>query len=201
MEPRFGHDFSRVRVHSDAHTITPIMDPYDSGAGPAGGVRPPGAAEKAQGNEISLDAARTRRPLPTNTVECVKKWTPCSAPYSPGSWAAKVTYHCPVWPGLPGTTEPAYVTIPDEFIGTDSDGDDMYRCRPGFQVRFKLDIADIAATTLNRNLLYPDFPSCHAGFRTILNGLLSSLFAPSGGGRPWGGRVGRSIPEGDFPCP
>jgi hypothetical protein len=150
---------------------------------------------------VSKNRPPNAPPVPSNTVHCVQKWNPCSAPYSPGTWAAKVTYHCPVWPGLPGTTETSYVTIPDEFIGPDSTGRDMYRCRPGFQVRIWTDIADTVAATLNRQLLYPDFTSCHAGFRTLLTSALESLFAPSGGGRPAGIRVNAPPPPSGIPCP
>jgi hypothetical protein len=56
------------------------------------------------------------------------------------------------------------------------------------------------AATLNRQILYPDDYSCHAGFRMLLETALAALFSPSGGGRPWGGRVQLSAPPG-FPCP
>jgi hypothetical protein len=151
--------------------------------------------------EERQQALSSRGAIPSNTVVCATKWTPCRAPYSPGSWAAKVTYHCPVFPGLPGTTKPAYVTIPDEFIGTDPTGRDMYRCRRGFQVRFWLEVADTIATTLTRGMLFPSFEACHAGYRANLYAALAVLFRPSGGGRPWGGRVNRSVPAGGFPCP
>jgi hypothetical protein len=156
----------------------------------------------AQESTLSRKTARAaaRAELATNTVVCLAKYNPCRAPYSPGTWGAKVTYHCPVWPGFPGTVRPAYVTIPDEFIGVDPTGRDLYRCRPGFQVRFWLEIADTTATALNRQLVYPDDYSCHLGFRTILEAVLAGLFRPSGGGRPWGGRVQASAPPG-FPCP
>ena len=143
-------------------------------------------------------------PIPSNTVHCVKKWTPCTAPYSPGSWAAKVSYHCPVlaWPIiLPGTTQFSYVTVPDEFIGVDPSGADKYRCRPGFQVRFMTDIGDTVATALNRKILYPDQQSCHVGYRRILRLSLETLFKPSGGGRPAGIRVNGPPPPATFPCP
>jgi Domain of unknown function (DUF4157) len=143
-------------------------------------------------------------PIPSNTVHCVKKWNPCSAPYSPGSWAAKVTYHCPRFVPpivLPGTTEPSYITIPDEFIGTDSAGRDLYSCRPGWRVRLFTDIADVAAASMNRTILYPDFVSCHAGYRRILRILLEGLFRPRGGGRPAGVIVGGPSPPAGIPCP
>ena len=82
----------------------------------------------------------------------------------------------------------------------DPTGRDLYRCRPQFQVRFLLDIGDTVATALNRQVIYPDDYSCHLGFRTLLEMSLAALFTPSGGGRPWGGRVQASAPPA-FPCP
>lgn len=149
---------------------------------------------------------RQAQPVPTNTVECVKKWTPCSAPYSPGSWGLRVTYHCPrlILPWgiiVPGDTRPAYVTVPDEFIGPDSSGRDTYRCRPGAIVRIRADIADAFATGLTRSTLYPSFDACHAGFRAFLGTALEAIFAPSGGGRPAGIRVNAPPPPATHPCP
>jgi hypothetical protein len=169
--PTFGRDFTRV----PAHTATP----GGSLGGPATG----------------------RGPIPSNTVICLKKYKPCRAPYDPGTWGAKVTYHCPVFPGLPGTTRPAFVTIPDEFIGSDAAGRKQYRCRPRSQVAFRLDVGDTVATSLTRLTLYPDQASCHAGFRRILAGVLAGLFHPSGGeGHTWGGRI-EPVPPPGFPCP
>jgi hypothetical protein len=190
LASRFAHNFSGVRAQATEQS-----------------------ADKQYTRHPSLASgvpARTETPLyapmpiPSNTVHCVQKWTPCSAPYSPGSWAAKVTYHCPRFMPpfiLPGTTQTSYVTIPDEFIGVDSAGRDMYRCRPGFQVRLWTDIGDISAAALNRNILYPDQQSCHVGYRTILKRVLEVLFEPSGGGRPAGIRVNAPPPPPGIPCP
>jgi hypothetical protein len=175
----------------------------NSGSGASGRARMTAAMQGAVGN------ARVNRmvgmPIPSNTVYCVKKWNPCSAPYSPGSWAAKVSYHCPrfipPFITLPGTTQTSYVTIPDEFIGVDASGRDMYRCRPGFQVRLWTDIGDTAAAAMNRSILYPDFVSCHNGYRRILGALLEGLFKPRGGGRPAGIRVNAPPPPPGIPCP
>jgi hypothetical protein len=165
--------------------------PEPNAATAKGGVRATGAAAPAE------TAARGAMHA---TVHCVKKWNPCSAPYSPGTWAARTSYHCPVWPGLPGTTREAFVTIPDEFIGVDSSGRDMYRCRPRSSVVTRTDIADTVATVINLQLLYPDSASCHAGYRSLLLAALEVLFKPSGGGRPAGIRVNASSPGGGFPC-
>jgi hypothetical protein len=207
--PRSGQDFSGVPLHPKGQR--PSSAPARNGAASAaqrnsffGDGRFPattlaGDVERGPGSGFHAPL-----PIPSNTVHCVKKWNPCSAPYSPGSWAAKVSYHCPrLFMGiiLPGTTQESYVTIPDEFIGVDSAGRDMYECRPGFKVRLWTDIGDVAATATNRSLLYPDQQSCHNGYRTILKGVLEGLFVPRGGGRPAGIRVNAPPPPGGFPCP
>lgn len=157
------------------------------------------------GGGRKLDALPRQGHIPSNTVQCLRRWTRCSAPYSPGSWAAKVTYHCPrfIFPGivLPGTTEPTYVTIPDEYIGTSPTGTDLYRCRRKPKTFTLLMASDTIAATLNRTIIYPNFGSCHAGFRRILGRLLAGAFLPSGGGRPWGGRVSGPTPPSGIPCP
>jgi Domain of unknown function (DUF4157) len=156
------------------------------------------------------EVAASSGPIPSNTLTCVRKWQPCRAPYSPGTWAARMTYHCPrlVLPWgiiLPGTTRPAFATIPDEFIGVDPiTGRDRYRCRPGSSVRFRADIADTVATVVTRGMLFPSQAACHAGFRTNLWAALEFMFTPSGGGRPAGIRVNSTAPGGGgipFPCP
>jgi hypothetical protein len=182
-----------------------------SGAGARPGFQATDISHTSSSTTLSGRPAHTNVPLhapvpiPSNTVHCVKKWNPCSAPYSPGTWAAKVTYHCPryIFPGiiLPGTTQTSYVTIPDEFIGVDPVGRDMYRCRPGFQVRIWTDVADTIATTVNRTILYPGQQPCHDGFRRILRLALESVFRPSGGGRSAGIRVNAPPPPSGFPCP
>lgn len=181
------------------------------------GARAPAAAD-GMGGEVVHSTARTpeedprlrgSRAVPSATVVCLRKWQPCRAPYHPGTWAARMTYHCPrlVLPFgiiLPGTTRPAYVTIPDEFIGKHSrTGRDMYRCRPRSSVNTRSIIADAAATGLTRSMLFPSQAACHAGFRVNLRLALEAMFRPSGGGRPAGIRVNHSPPGGSgipFPC-
>jgi hypothetical protein len=128
------------------------------------------------------------------TVICLTRWASCTEPDDPGTWGATLTYHCPVSPGTPGTTQETYVMIPDEFIGGGK-----YRCRAYNEVDTLLEQADIAATEANLKLRYPTFNSCHQGYRRILNGFLAVAFRPRRGGRPWGGRVQRAKPPG-FPC-
>ena len=217
-----AHELTHVTQQgSPAGPPTSISDPHDPSeqaaerAADLGTARPPtgvadnglwshGAAAVARrttetGPVVGAAVGAGRR-VPGNTVTCVRKYTDCRAPYSPGSWAARVTYHCPVFPGLPGNTAPAYVTIPDEFIGTDEQGRDQYRCRPRSSVVTRLEIGDAVATGVTRNMLFPDFASCHAGFRNNLALALSVLFQPSGGGgHTWGGRVNQAPPR-DFPC-
>src|SRR5262249_19370404 len=123
--------------------------------------------------EEDPEVARSAGPIPSNTVTCVKKWQPCRAPYSPGTWAARMTYHCPrlLLPWgiiLPGTTQPAFATIPDEFIGVSPTGRDMYRCRPRVSVNFKAMVADAAAFAVTRRMLFFGQGACHAGFRANL---------------------------------
>ena len=152
---------------------------------------------------------RERGEIPSNSVTCVRKWQYCRAPYNPGTWAARVTYHCPIlllpWGIIiPGTTQPAFVTIPDEYIGTSSTGRDQYRCRPRSSVVFWTGVADAAATGLTRSQLFPNQAACHAGFRSNLRLALEAVFTPSGGGRLAGIRVNQSPPGGGgrpFPCP
>jgi uncharacterized protein DUF4157 len=156
------------------------------------------------------EMASANAPVPSNTVTCLRKWQPCRAPFSPGTWGARVTYHCPrlILPFgiiLPGTTMPAFVTIPDEFIGPDpATGRDMFRCRPRSSVNTRLMIADAAAFAFTRTQLFPTFAACHAGFRANLRVAAEVMFVPSGGGRPAGIRVNSTAPGFGgipFPCP
>lgn len=148
---------------------------------------------------------RNPAPIPSNSLQCVAKWVYCRAPYSPGSWAARFSYHCPrlVLPFgiiLPGTTQLAYAEIPDEFIGVSPTGRDMYRCRPRSSVNTRATIADTVAFALTRSTLYPSYSACHAGFRAFLRVALEAMFKPSGGGRPAGIRVMASYPGHGYPC-
>jgi hypothetical protein len=180
-----GKGLQRVAGGEQAH------QPQVIGNVPAGATMSAGIQPRTQGNILS------------NTVTCLKKWQPCSAPRSPGTWGARVTYHCPVFPGTPGTTAPAFVTIPDEYVGTDAGGD-RYQCRPKSKVAFWLDIGDVAATALTRGMLFPTQAACHAGFRANLTAVLNGLFSPSGGGRSAGVRVSQAPPGSGgvpFPCP
>lgn len=190
FEPSFGRDFSRVRLYTDRAIDSKPLTQFPRYQG-----------EVPSGIKTPLYAPLV---IPSNTVHCVKKWTLCLAPYSPGSWAAKVTYHCPYFMPpivLPGTTQTSYVTIPDEFIGHDPAGHDRYRCRPGSIVRIRTDIGDAFATGINRKILYPGQEACHAGYRRILHAALEYLFKPSGGGRPAGIRVNAPPPPPTIPCP
>lgn len=186
-------------------------------AAPAVGQAP---APGGQGGEVIHSTARSPeedpeiirargQPVPAATVTCVRKWQPCRAPYSPGTWAARMTYHCPrlILPWgiiLPGTTRPAFATIPDEFIGVSPTGRDMYRCRPRSTVMFRATVADAAATGITRSMLFFGQAACHAGYRANLHAALEVMFKPSGGGRPAGIRVNSTPPGGGgipFPCP
>lgn len=141
--------------------------------------------------------------IPSNTLVCLKRWTRCNEPYDSGSWSAKVTYHCPILrSGLiwPGTTEPTYIMIPDEYVGQDPWGKPQYRCRSAGAVRASLIDVDMVATSANRKIIYPSLKECHQGFRIILEPLLAEEFKPSGGGRPWGGRVKGPAPFAGSPC-
>jgi len=176
-----GKQIQRVAAGDQAHA------PQVAGNVPAGA----GAPRRAQGK------------IPSNTVTCLKKWQPCSAPRSPGTWGAQVTYYCPKVTGAPGTTAPAFVTIPDEYVGTDAGGD-RYQCRPKSDVAFRLGMGDAAALAMTRLELFPGQAACHAGFRVNLTTMLNLLFAPSGGGRPAGVRVNQAAPGSGgipFPCP
>ncbi|HMK25326.1 MAG TPA: DUF4157 domain-containing protein [Chitinophagaceae bacterium] len=230
---KMGHDFSNVKVHTDkeaaqsakainakAYTLGNNIvfneSQYNLESGDGRKLMAHELTHVMQQSGQKQDAHLLRKKLapdkskmttkghvPGNTVICLKRWTYCSAPYSPGLWAATVIYHCPIfiWPGiiLPGTTKEAYVTIPDEFIGTGPRGGRLYRCRNKALVFSVLSAADIAAAAATRMMLFPDFDSCHAGFRTNLTAALHIAFAPSGGG-PSGIRVNGTIPVGGFPC-
>lgn len=173
---------------------------------------------RARGGVVEYSTARTPEEdprvreagrVPSNTRVCTAKWQFCRAPFSPGTWAVKFTYHCPrlLLPFgiiLPGTTRPAFATIPDEFVGTSPTGRDMFRCRPRSQITLRSDLADVVATALTRVTLFPNAAACHAGFRGNLLTTLNAAFVPSGGGRPAGVRV-NSTPPGfggrAYPCP
>jgi hypothetical protein len=228
MESSFGTDFSQVNIHTDASAVemnkdlsaqafTHGRDIYFN----AGKYNPEtsvgkqllahelthvvqqgGIQKKAQLKPVNNPVQKSlpvKRNLISNTVHCLKRWTYCSAPYSPGSWGARLSYHCPIWPGFPGTTQNSYVTIPDEFIGTGPGGGRQYRCRHRPKTMTLLTVADAAATGINLNIIYPDQQSCHEGYRRILRIALEGLFAPAGGG-PSGIRVNASVPVGGFPC-
>lgn len=149
--------------------------------------------------------------IPSNTVECLKRWQKCDAPYNPGTWGARVTYHCPkiILPFevvIPGTTRSAYVMIPDEYIGKGPKGADLYQCRTKAVVDALLKAADATAKATTRATQYPTADACHAGFRANLLALLNTSFTPSGGGRPSGVRVAAQAwpttpGTGAFPCP
>jgi hypothetical protein len=180
-----------------------VQDAYADAlaAAKAEGGQPSAGGQGGVGSSTAEPSVSTNaQALPSNTVECVRKWSSCTAPYKPGEWAARISYHCPVFPGFPGTTRPAFVDIPDEFVGVDSSGRDQYRCRPRSSVVNRSNIADAFAFALTRQLLFPDFESCHAGFRGILLAALEVMFKPSGGGRPAGIRVFATHPGGTFPC-
>ena len=164
------------------------------------GIRNRILQHRLNSRQVSQGKFLSKGNFPSNTVTCLKRWTPCRAPYSPGSWGAKVTYHCPIFPGFPGTTSPAYVTIPDEFIGTGPRGGRQYRCRRKPKTLTLLIASDALATVITRGMLFPDFASCHAGFRNNLRLVLNSVFAPSGGG-PSGIRVNGPPPPSGIPCP
>jgi hypothetical protein len=233
MNSSFGLNFSNVRVHNDSEAVNMNKDLqaqafthgndiyFNSGkynpesadgkfllAHELTHVVQQGAVQEKKIQSKTTHHSRAgaltvKGNIPTNTVHCLKRWTYCSAPYSPGSWGATVSYHCPrfIFPGiiLPGTTQNSYVTIPDEFIGTGPGGGRKYRCRHKPKTFTLLTVADVAATTLNRTILYPDFQSCHDGYRSILRATLEGLFSPAGGG-PSGIRVNASVPVGGFPC-
>jgi hypothetical protein len=165
-----------------------------------GGQPAPGGQGGVGSSTTAPVANASAQALPSNTVECLAKWSSRSAPYSPGEWAARISYHCPIFPGLPGTTRPAFVDIPDEFVGVDPSGADMFRCRPRSSVVNRANIADAFAFALTRQQLFPDSESCHAGFRAILRAALEVMFRPSGGGRPAGIKVMNANPGGTFPC-
>jgi Domain of unknown function (DUF4157) len=193
-----AHELAHVVQQTGAPDADPVVlgDPHGAAERDA-----EVAAAQATGDQPwQSQVARGSDSIPSNTVECVAPYRACVAPYSPGSAAAKVTYHCPIWPGRPGTTAPAYVTIPDEFVGKDSQGQDLYRCRPGSEVSELMEIGDAEATAITRGTLCPTQAACHAGFRANLSKVLAGLFEPRGGGRPWGGRVNQAAPR-DFTCP
>lgn len=87
------------------------------------------------------------------------------------------------WTGiiLPGTTQDAFVTIPDEFIGTGPRGGRHYRCRLRPDVMRGCTSGDLLAFAKTRTSLYLTFAACHAGFRANLLVALNALFIPSGG--------------------
>lgn len=198
-EPEAAAGSVASEVASEATAQTPAPD------GRGGEV----VHSTARSPEEDPEIASSRGPIPSNTVTCLAKWQPCRAPYSPGTWAARITYHCPrlILPWgiiLPGTTQPAFVTIPDEFVGPDPTGRDMFRCRPRVSVNFGVNVADSVAFALTRGMLFPTQATCHAGFRANLLVALEAMFTPSGGGRPAGIRVNQTAPGGGglpFPCP